>query len=130
MLRPDSTIVIFASSGFTQGGTLNGECFVNTMISGNVFKNTPGYIIRAASLKNLTIYGNVIEFPEDQITSYKASESGRIAILAQYYNDSRIFGNTWITSDLTPGDFEIAKINPSKISSITIDNNHIKELEK
>lgn len=128
MLRPDETITISAGSAFTQGGTLNGECFVDILISGNKFTNTPGYILRAKSLRNLTLYGNTIEFPEDPITSYKSSESGRIAILGQYYNDSHIFGNTWLTTALTPDDFDPFKINTSKISTIEIGVNYIKDV--
>ena len=126
-LHPDAAIVIFASSQYVQGGTLPGECFVNTLISGNVFKNTPGYIIRAASFENLTVYGNMIEYPKEQIIGAKTSECSMIAILGQYYNGSTIFGNTWITSDLTPTDFNPFKINPSKISTLTIVLNTIKK---
>lgn len=130
MLRPDEAITLFASSGYTAGGVLNGECFVNVLISGNVFRNTPGYVIRAASLRNLTIYGNVIEFPEEPITGAKNSESCRISILGQYYDDSRIFGNSWITTPVTPDNFDPFKINPSKTSKITVEYNYIKDSSK
>ena len=125
MLHPDETITISAGSGFTQGGTLSGECFTDILISGNTFRNTPGYIIRAKSVKNLTVYGNVIEYPEEAIPGLKDSECARIALLGQYYNDSRIFGNVWKTSAMTPRDFEIAKINPSKISTVTVEKNTV-----
>ena len=81
-------------------------------------------------MKNLTVYGNTIEFPGETIPSYKSSESGRIAILGQYYNESRIFGNTWLTTALTPADFEPFKINQSKISTITIEHNRVEEVKE
>ena len=123
MLRPDETITLSAGSGFTPGGTLAGECFTNILISGNVFKNTPGYIMVAKSFRNLTVYGNTIELPDEVIPGLSPSESGRIAILGKYYNESRVFGNVWKTTALTPEDFDPFKINPSKISTIeTYDN--------
>ena len=53
-------------------------------------------------------------------TTDAATQSGTLVVLGQYYDGSTIFGNTWITSELTPDGYEPIRINPSTKSTITV----------
>lgn len=124
--RAGESISFGASSYASKTGSLLGECFTDVLISGNTFVDLPGSAIKAMSVRNLTFYGNKIVFPEKDFHGYSPSKSGQVVILGSHYDDSRIFGNTWVTSSLTPDDFEPWKINPSKISLIYIQHNTVK----
>ena len=129
-LRPDEAIRIFAGSGFSKSGSLIGDCFNDILISGNKFSDLPGYAIQAASVRNLTVYGNTFGFPTSEFDGFSPSKCAKIVITGTHYDDSHIFGNIWKTSALTPEDFENIRTTPSSISTITIENNTIEGWSK
>lgn len=118
-----SAISFAAKCALAKSGMIWGECFENVLISGNTFTELPGRLMTVRSVRNLTVYGNEIRFPETTFAGFKASQSGVIVVLGQYYDDSRIIGNRWITSALSAKDYEPITVNPSKISEITVRDN-------
>lgn len=113
-------------SDFSESGVIGGECFCNILISGNRFIDPPGFAIKALGVRNLTVYGNTVEWPQSPFDGLSLVSCGQFRVLGQYYDDSRIFGNTWITSPLTPDDYKPISINPSKISTIDVEMNTVK----
>lgn len=114
-----------AHSDFTPGGTIAGECFANVLISGNRFIDTPGTAIKAQGVRNLTVYGNTVKWPQSPFDGLSLISSGQIRVLGQFYDDSRIFANRWIKSELTPDDYEPIRLNPSKTSRISVEMNTV-----
>lgn len=123
-----SCISVFTNISSTAAGSdvIQGRCFENIMISGNVFRNLPGYLMKAISVQNLTLYGNTVEFPEKAPLTFSETTGGRVFLQGSYYDNSRIFGNTWILSDIVTEPFEPVKVNPSKISSVEIRDNTVR----
>lgn len=116
---------ITSSDPKIQSGVIQGKCYENLMISGNVFRNLPGYMLKAISVDNLTVYQNTVEFPESVFEGFREINSGRITLRGAYYDNSRIFGNTWNTNGILTEPFDPVRINPSKVSTVTVEKNTI-----
>ena len=113
------------ASAFNSNGLIDGECFVNVLVSGNRFIDCPGLAIKVMSVRNLTIYKNTVELAKREFDGLSLVSGGQIKVLGQHYDGSTIIGNTWITSDITPDDYEPIRINPSKISTVTVGVNTV-----